>query len=181
MIRRQRTPVGDGNQSVEAIYQFFSNNQKIENPSRGRKLIRCFCKIYCYSLEDREPQQGTETYFVLFKSAFYFIDQKIENPSRGRKLFCQCVPGFQVFIRRQRTPVGDGNQVLYLTSCHYLYQKIENPSRGRKQLTRTDTIMKGLEDREPQQGTETLLLKFQQLLVLYQKIENPSRGRKHLY
>ena len=134
-IRRQRTPVGDGNLVVAIAHHLHFIYQKIENPSRGRKpAVRNQCSLY-------------------------FPNQKIENPSRGRKLSLRVnLFAFAYFlIRRQRTPVGDGNFLF----CCFVHHNL-NP----------------LEDREPQQGTETIHALIAQYHQNYQKIENPSRGRK---
>ena len=90
--------------------------------------------IVYHILEDREPQQGTET---SQDNSYTYVasNQKIENPSRGRKLNQHILLDiFYSIIRRQRTPVGDGNFLLVENSqsLPQQYQKIENPSRGRK-------------------------------------------------
>ena len=87
-------------------------------------------------LEDREPQQGTETL--------------LPPISLVRVLST---------IRRQRTPVGDGNSLSSPLNLAKDYQKIENPSRGRKRgFPQQLPPYPPLEDREPQQGTETKIL-----------------------
>ena len=106
LIRRQRTPVGDGNNKNVLKYAILYY-QKIENPSRGRKLLYPnICYYVNQKIENPSRGRKQDIQFLLYQ---HLHNQKIENPSRGRKLTQFICLQLRCIIRRQRTPVGDGN------------------------------------------------------------------------
>ena len=133
-------------------------NQKIENPSRGRKLSFNFLLV-CYLLIIRRQRTpvGDGNPFPLIPNKVLASIRRQRTPVGDGNHTAQRLFNRLYFIRRQRTPVGDGNFLL-----------VKNFAR----------LFISLEDREPQQGTETLF-QYRMYILYYQKIENPSRGRKH--